>query len=149
LNNQKTWIQSFFLQIWYASLIKLNWSIQLHNVIFNEEAILMHACIKKWKSPCHKRNPNVIPYLIQYVYVIPLWNAPKLKLLMIWSWHENSNDFFQYWELFAFSIYDLNTCIYGNVQFQCAYKCNHNNIKYINTFQFVISRIWQNFLQVH
>jgi hypothetical protein len=61
-----------FLQIWYASLIKFNWCIQLHNVIYNIEAILMHACIKKWKSPCHKRNPNVIPNLIQYVYVIPL-----------------------------------------------------------------------------
>ncbi len=84
-NNKKTCIQCFFLQIWYASLIKLNWCIQLQNAIHNVKIILMHACIKKWKSPCHKWNQNVIPNLIQYVYVIPLWNALKLKFLMIWS----------------------------------------------------------------
>ncbi len=45
--------------------------------------------------------------------------------------------------------YDLNTCIHGNVQFQCAYKCNHNNTKYIVTFQFVVSKNWKKFLKLH
>jgi hypothetical protein len=58
LDNQKTCIQSFKKKIWYPSLIKLNWCIHLHNAIHTIEAILMHACIKNWKSPCHKQNPN-------------------------------------------------------------------------------------------
>jgi hypothetical protein len=90
IDQSKKCRQSFLLQLKYASLIKLNYCIQLQNDICN---VLMRACIKNWKFPSHKQNPNVIPNLIQYVYVIALWNAPKLKLLMIWSWHKNSNKF--------------------------------------------------------
>jgi hypothetical protein len=149
LNNQKTCIQSFFLQIWYASLIKLNWCIHLHNVIHNVEAILMYACIKKCKYPCHKQNPNVIPNMIQYVHVIPLWNAPKLKLLMIWSWHKNSNKFsniesylhfeFMIWIHASMEMYNFNLHI----------SVITTTLAILLLSNFVVSRIWQNFLKLH
>jgi hypothetical protein len=142
-------MQSFFSQIWYASLIKLNWYIQSHNVIHNVEAILMHACIKKWKSPCRKRNPNVIPNLIQNVYVILLWNAPKLKLLMIWSWHKNSNKFsniesylhfeFMIWIHASMEMYNFSVHINGIT----------TTLDILLLSNFVVSRFRQNFLKLH
>jgi hypothetical protein len=106
----------------------------------------MHACMKKWTSPCHKRNPNVIPNLIQYVYVIPLWNAPKLKLSMTWSWHKNSNKFsniesylhfqFMIWIHASMEMYNFNMHI----------NVITTTLNILLLSNFVVSKVWQNFL---
>jgi hypothetical protein len=90
-----------------------------------------------------KQNRNVIPNLIQYVYVISLWNAPKLKFFMIWSLHKNSN---KSSNVERYLHFDFMIWIHGSMEL---YNNMHiivimTTLDILYLSNFVVSRIWQN-----